>query len=164
MSAPDLLCPTCLGVRSGVLFKPPGSIPPMPITELQVRNAKASAKPYKIADGGGLFLLVTPAGGRLWRLKYRVGGREKLLSFGGYPEVGLKDARERRDQARRQLASGIDPSAAKRDALRAEQAITRESFRAIADEFVAKMEKEGRAPGDTRQDPVAARVRSCGFR
>ena len=81
-----------------------------------------------MADGGGLFLLVTPAGGRLWRLKYRVGGREKLLSFGGYPEVGLKDARERRDQARRQLASGIDPSAAKRDALRAEQAITRESF------------------------------------
>ena len=65
---------------------------------------------YKLADALGLFLLVQPSGGKLWRLKYRVDGREKKLGFGTYPEVSLSDARKRRDEAREQLAAGKDPS------------------------------------------------------
>src|SRR5882757_9323505 len=84
------------------------SVPPvMPIlTELSVRAAKAAEKPYKLYDERGLFMLVTTAGGRLWRFKYRVGGVEKLLTLGAYPDVSLKRAREKRDDARRTLADG----------------------------------------------------------
>ena len=108
----------------------------MPITDTAVRNAKPRAKPYKLADGGGLFLLVTPAGGKWWRLKYRIGGKEKLLSLGIYPDVGLKAVRNKRDTAREQLAAGIDPSGAKKAAKLAEAG--GESFEAIAREWHAK--------------------------
>jgi integrase len=89
-------------------------------------------------DGGGLYLEVSPAGGRLWRLKYRFDGKEKRLSLGTYPDVGLKDARERRDQARKLLANGIDP-AENRKALKAarEDAVSN-SFEVIAREWHAK--------------------------
>ena len=83
----------------------------MPLTHAEVRTAKPGAKPVKLADGGGLFLLVTPTGGKWWRLKYRIDGKEKLLSLGTWPDVSLKDARARREEARRQLAAGIDPGA-----------------------------------------------------
>jgi hypothetical protein len=73
---------------------------PQMLTEKELKNAKPRDKPYKLAAGGGLHLLIKPSGSRLWRLKYRVDGREKLLSFGMYPEVSLKLARERRDEAR----------------------------------------------------------------
>ena len=73
----------------------------MPLSDTAIRKAKPTDKPYKLADEKGLFLLVTPAGGKWWRLKYRFGGKEKLLALGKYPEVGLKDARERRDDARK---------------------------------------------------------------
>ena len=82
---------------------------PMPLSEAKARNAKPKSKPYKLTDGEGLFLLVTPAGGKYWRLKYFFEGREKLLALGVYPEVSLSEARERRLQARRQLAAGKDP-------------------------------------------------------
>jgi hypothetical protein len=72
----------------------------MPLTDVAIRNAKAAAKSYKLADGGGLHLLVTPAGGKLWRLKFRLHGREKQLSIGAYPEIGLGEARRRREEAR----------------------------------------------------------------
>ncbi len=65
----------------------------MPLSDTAIRTAKPTDKPYKLADEKGLFLLVTPAGGKWWRLKYRFGGKEKLLSLGTYPDVGLKDAR-----------------------------------------------------------------------
>lgn len=81
----------------------------MPLSDTAIRKAKPEAKPKKMADGGGLYLLLNPNGGKWWRLKYRFEGKEKLLSFGTYPEVGLKDARERRDQARKLLANGVDP-------------------------------------------------------
>jgi hypothetical protein len=71
--------------------------------------AKAADKPEKLFDAGGLYLLVNPQGPRLWRLKYRMHGKEKLLAIGAYPEVSLKRAREKRDEARRLLADGIDP-------------------------------------------------------
>ncbi len=83
----------------------------MALTDTEVRRAKASDSPYKLADGGGLHLFVTPTGGKLWRWKYRLAGREKLMSFGGYPEVTLATARERHTEARKQLSEGVDPMA-----------------------------------------------------
>lgn len=86
----------------------------MPLTDTKVRNAKASAKPRKLFDVDGLFLLVSPTKkpgrGKTWRFKYYFDGKEKLLSLGSYPEVGLADARARRDRARRLIANGTDPA------------------------------------------------------
>lgn len=78
----------------------------MALTDAAIRNVKPGAKAIKLADGGGMFLLVTPAGGKLWRLKYRMDGVEKLLSIGVFPEIGLSDARKRREEARALLAGG----------------------------------------------------------
>jgi integrase len=83
----------------------------MPLTDTAIRNAKPTEKPVRIFDGGGLYVEISPAGGKLWRLKYRIDGKEKLLALGMYPDVGLKDARERRDEARKLLANGVDPGA-----------------------------------------------------
>ena len=102
------------------------------LTDTTVRTAKPADKPYKLFDGGGLFLLVTPAGGKLWRLKYRHGGKEKGLSLGAYPVITLKAARERAMDARRLLADGVDPSQHKAKAAGAH------SFEAIAREWHAK--------------------------
>jgi len=79
------------------------------LTDTAIRTAKSSEKPYKLADEKGLFLLVNPNGSKWWRLKFRVDCKEKLLSFGTYPDVGLKDARAKRDEARKMLADGVDP-------------------------------------------------------
>ncbi len=117
----------------------------MPLTDTSVRNSKPKDRPYKLADSQGLHLLVTPNGSRLWRLKYRVAGKEKLLSIGAYPTVSIKMARETRDDARGLLATGIDPSQAKKDSKRAEEAATRHTFRAVSDEYLAKLKREGRA-------------------
>jgi hypothetical protein len=83
----------------------------MAIKELQVRSATPREKPYKLADGEGLFLLVKPNGAKLWRMKYRFAGKEKLLSFGAYPEIGLTAARELRLKAKHAIAMGEDPMA-----------------------------------------------------
>src|SRR5271167_4830750 len=93
---------------------------PMPksLSDAKVRNAKPRTKPYKIADGEGLFLLVTPSGSKYWRLKYFFARKEKLLALGVYPDVTLSDARERRAQARKVLAGGNDPAEAKKEAKR----------------------------------------------
>ena len=79
------------------------------LTDTKVKNAKPQPKPYKLGDGGWLYLLVKPSGTRLWRMAYRFHGREKLLALGGYPEVSLKEAREKRDEAREKLRKGFDP-------------------------------------------------------
>lgn len=84
------------------------------LSELKIKAAKRAEKPYKLFDGDGMFLLVTPAGGKLWRLKYRFNGREKLLALGAYPEITLSEARERRFEARRLLAHGTDPGQEKK--------------------------------------------------
>jgi integrase len=117
----------------------------MPLTDTSVRNSKPKDRPYKLADSQGLHLLVTPNGSRLWRLKYRVAGKEKLLSIGAYPAVSIKKAREARDNARELLATGGDPSQAKKEAKRVEEQSTRHTFRAIADEYLTKLKREGRA-------------------
>lgn len=81
----------------------------MPLTELEAKYAKRRDRSYKLADGGGLFLLVQPNGSKLWRMKYRYHGKEKLLSFGAYPTLGIAAAREKRDTAKALLAEGKDP-------------------------------------------------------
>ena len=117
----------------------------MPLTDTQVKNLKKQPMAKKYSDGGGLHLLVTPSGSKLWRLSYRYNGKQKLLSFGVYPDVSLADARAKRDQARAVLAKDIDPSQKqKEDRLQAEADKAR-TFGLIADEWLAKVEKEGRA-------------------
>lgn len=110
----------------------------MPLTDTAVRNAKPADKPFKLADERGLFLLVTPSGGKWWRLKYRFGGKEKLLSLGVYPDVGLKDARTRRDEARKLLADGVDPSENRKAQKSAREDRAANSFEVIAREWYAK--------------------------
>lgn len=79
------------------------------LSDSAIRNAKPADKTFKLADEKGLFLLIAPSGGKWWRLKYRFGGKGKLLSLGTYPDVGLKAARDKRDEARKLLADGTDP-------------------------------------------------------
>ncbi|MGH7023489.1 MAG: tyrosine-type recombinase/integrase [Caulobacteraceae bacterium] len=117
----------------------------MPLTDVRIRNAKPGPKPYRLTDAHGLFLHVTPGGSKLWRLKFRYGGKEGLLSFGPYPEVGLADAREKRDEARRQLRDGRSPSVEKRRAGMLVKAARGNTFAVVAEEFVAKRETEGLA-------------------
>ena len=123
----------------------PRNTPTMALTDTAIRNAKPSAKPYKLADGGGLFLYVNQTGGKLWRMKFRVGGREGLLSFGQYPHVGLAQAREKRDEAKRQLAEGKSPSLERKRAAIAAKAAQGHTFAAVAEELIAKREREGMA-------------------
>jgi integrase len=85
-----------------------------PLTELKAKNAKPKATEYKLSDGLGLHLLVTPSGGKLWRLQYRYDGKQKKISFGAYPSVSLAEARKRRDEARDLVSEGIDPGAEKK--------------------------------------------------
>jgi len=109
------------------------------LTELAVKNAKPKDKPYKLSDGGGLFLLVQINGGKYWRLAYRFDGKQKTLALGIYPDISLSDARGRREQARKLLANEADPGAIKKTAKKAEQnalqALTTNSFAAIAKEL-----------------------------
>jgi integrase len=115
----------------------------MALTDVAIRNVKPGAKPIKLADGAGMFLLVTPAGGKLWRLKYRLDGREKLLAMGAYPEIGLSDARKKRDEARALIALGKDPSREKqRDKVRS-RIQAADTFAAIAKEYCAKRRRDG---------------------
>lgn len=86
----------------------------MALSDEHIRKAIAKAKPYKLTDGKGLFLLVTPRGSRLWRFKYRFDGKEKQLALGIYPKVSILDARMLRDDARRLLEQGIDPSSVRK--------------------------------------------------
>jgi integrase len=117
----------------------------MPLTDTHIRNLKAGEKAYKVADGGGLYIHVAETGSKLWRMRYRFDGKHKLLSFGPYPEVTLARAREKRQDAKRLLADGIDP-AVQRKADREEQAVkTEHTFSKIADELVEKLRREGKA-------------------
>ncbi|EAS8983577.1 TPA_asm: tyrosine-type recombinase/integrase [Salmonella enterica] len=109
----------------------------MKLNARQVETAKPKDKPYKLADGGGLYLLVNPNGSRYWRLKYRVAGKEKLLAIGVYPEVTLADARARRDEAKRGIAGGIDPNEAKREEKLTREAQIKNTFQEIACEWHA---------------------------
>lgn len=111
----------------------------MRITEFGAKNAKAREKPYKVADGGGLYLLIQPSGSKLWRLKYRFAGKEKTLAFGSYPLIGIADARMKRDDAKRLLADGIDPSAKRAERRVIAFTEARTTFGLIAGEYLDRM-------------------------
>ena len=110
----------------------------MALSDLSIRNAKPSDKPYKLPDEKGLFLLIHPNGSKYWRQKYRFNGKEKLLAFGVYPDISLKDARARRDDARKLLANGIDPGEAKKAQKAAGMERAANSFEVVAREWFSK--------------------------
>jgi len=110
----------------------------VPLTNTAIRNAKPRVKRYRLFDSQGLYIEVAPSGGKWWRLKYRILGKEKRLSLGVYPEVSLKDAREKRDQARRSLSEGADPI----EARKLQSIADGTSFEAVAREWFIKF-----APG-----------------
>ncbi len=117
----------------------------MALTAIAIKNAKNRAKPYKLADSDGLYLLVTPSGGRCWRMNYRHLGKQKTLAFGTWPDTSLADARERRDAARKVLARGNDPGEQIKLERIAASVAASNSFKAVADEWLTKAEKEGRS-------------------
>jgi len=115
----------------------------MALSDAAIRAAKSTDKQFKLFDEGGLFLIVKPSGGKLWRLKYRHLGKEQQLSVGRYPDVGLKDARERRDEARKLIANGKNPTFERKRAVVAASVGAANTFSAIAEELIAKREREG---------------------
>ena len=108
----------------------------MPLTDTTIRTAKPTEKPYKLADEKGLFLLVSPNGSKWWRLKFRIDGKEKLLSLGVYPDTSLKKARSDRDTARSMLAEGIDPSLQRKATKAARVELSANSFEVICREWL----------------------------
>ncbi len=110
----------------------------MPLTDRAILNFKTTGKPYKRFDGGGLYVHVSPTGGKLWRMAYRFNGKSKLLSFGAYPAVTLKMARDRRDEAKSLLAQSIDPGEHKKDLKRLSVALAENTFEAVGREWHAK--------------------------
>jgi len=103
-------------------------MPPTPLSDVTIHEVAPADRPFKLFDALGLYLLVVPAGGKWWRFRYRFGGRQKSLSMGVYPEVGLDEARSHRDEARQVLAQGIDPGVVRRE----------ESARRSAERLAAK--------------------------
>jgi integrase len=124
----------------------------MALTDTEIRRSKPSGKPYKLFDSGGLHLLVTPAGGRLWRWKYRFEGTEKQLSLGSYPTLSLAEARERHSAARKLLANGIDPMAERKAEKNAVKVATEHTFEKIAGQWLEywKGNKSARHAATTR--------------
>jgi hypothetical protein len=113
------------------------------LTDAAIRAAKRADKPYKLTDRAGLYLYITPAGSKLWRLRYEFGRKEKLLSIGPYPDISLATARDQRDAAKRLLREGRDPSLERkleRAGLREAQS---HSFEAVARDWYARMVGHG---------------------
>ena len=120
----------------------------MQLSDKAIRALKPKEKPYKATDGQGLYLLVTTQGSRLWRLDYRFQGRRQTLSLGKFPEIGLADARQRRFEARQLLAQGRDPASLKKSSSYA----ANDNFASLADEWIAKRQKEGLSPRTVEKD------------
>jgi len=110
----------------------------VPLSDLKVNKAKPDSKDYKLFDGGGLFLLITPTGGKLWHFKYRFNGKEKKLTFGSYPSISLTDARQRRADARKLLANGVDPSEIKKAQKASDTSKNEYSFEVVARSWHSK--------------------------
>ncbi len=108
----------------------------MPLTDAAIKKLKPEDKQYKLSDGGGLYLLVHPSGGKYWRLAYRINDKQKTLSVGTYPDVSLKDARDRRETARKQLANDIDPGEARQAKKRDDMIAASNTFEAVAREWI----------------------------
>lgn len=123
----------------------------MALTDLGIKRAQPRAKIVKLSDGGGLQLWITPDGAKRWRLAYRFAGAQKVLAVGVFPEVGLKDAREARDAARKVLARGDDPLAAKKAAKAAKAGEGANTFSAVATELAEKKRRDGKAAATLRK-------------
>ena len=115
------------------------------LTQLQITSAKPKAAPYRLADGQGLVLVIQPSGSKLWRFRYRYGGRQKTLHLGPWPATSLADAREKCREARKAIATGLDPALEKKRAKVTAQFAVATSFKEVAIEWIAKCEREGRA-------------------
>ena len=115
------------------------------LTYIAIDKAKPAEKPYKLSDGGGLHLLIQPAGSKLWRFRYRFAGKENMLTFGRWPEVSLAEARQKRDDARKLVANGTDPSKHRKTEKLVAATAARNTFRTVAEDYIAKLEAEGRA-------------------
>jgi len=116
----------------------------LPLTDVAVKNAKPQDKAFKLSDGGGLFLEVLPTGGKSWRMKYRIDGREKRIVFGLWPDISLKQARQRRAEARSLVAQGIDPGAKRKQdktAAKVQAAEDANTFEVVARDWHAKQVK-----------------------
>lgn len=107
----------------------------MALTDVKVKTAKPKEKPYKLTDGGGMYLLINVNGSKYWRMKYRFAGKEKMLSIGIYPDVSLADAREKGSEARKILSAGGDPGEVKKEEKIAQQMSHKNTFEAIAREW-----------------------------
>ncbi len=127
----------------------------MPLTDTVIKNSKPRAKSYKLSDQKGLYVQVEPTGSKLWRLKYRFGGKEKRLAFGAYPDVTLARARERQLEARRLLADGVDPGEYKKQTRRAMHSAAANTFEAVAREWYTRF-----SPGwaDSHSDKTIGRL------
>jgi integrase len=123
----------------------------MALTDLAIKRALPGPKILKLSDGGGLQLWITPDGAKRWRLAYRFGGAQKTFAIGVYPEVGLKDARDARETARKTLAHGQDPSQVKKAAKAAQTEAGRNSFAAIAEELLEKKRRDRKAAATLRK-------------
>lgn len=117
----------------------------MPLTDMEIRAAKPGSRIVKLSDGGGLQLWVTPDGAKRWRLAYRLAGAQKTLALGVYPAMGLREAREAREEAKRRLGEGFDPAVAKRLAKAARAVANANTFAALADELLDKKRREEKA-------------------
>jgi integrase len=117
----------------------------MTLTVMAIDKARAADKPYMLTDGNGLHLLVNTNGSKLWRLRYRFGGKQNLLSLGSFPDTTLALARTKRDEARRLLAEGKDPSAKRRAEKEALQAASENTFGIVAKDYLQKLRNEGAA-------------------
>ena len=123
----------------------------MALSDRQIRALQPATKPYKVADGRGLYIEVRPTGSKLWRLKYRVGRKEKRLALGVYPDVPLAEARRRSAAAKIKIESGIDPSLERRREKAAARFSADNTFVAIAKEYISKMQSEGKADSTLRK-------------
>ena len=118
----------------------------MPLNDLSIRKAKANNRPFKLSDGGGLYLLIRPDGARYWRMDYRCAGRRGTLAFGVYPTVSLAEAREARSRAKKQIAAGLNPGAQRKLDKLAAATANKNTFRSVADEWLQKRAREDASP------------------
>ncbi|HWU27129.1 MAG TPA: integrase arm-type DNA-binding domain-containing protein, partial [Rhizomicrobium sp.] len=123
----------------------------MPLTNTEIKAARPATDKNgrrvsrKLADGGGLYLLITPTGSKLWRWKFRFAGKEKKLSFGAYPKVGVAEARARRDEEKKRLSANVDPALHKQLEKQNRKIRAANTFEKVAEEYIGKREKEGTA-------------------
>lgn len=117
----------------------------MALTLFSIQNAKPMSKPYKLADGNGLHLLINPNGSKLWRLRYRFAGTQKMIGLGAFPDVPLSAARDKAHDARKLVAAGTDPSQQRKEDKIAANIAAQNTFESIAAEYLEKLKAEGAA-------------------